>query len=125
MASKTILIIDDEADLVLLAKTCLESHGYRVIFSHDGQGGLVKAKEETPDLILLDVMMPGIDGFKVLERLKNSPDTQYIPVLMLTAKGESESIFKAGELGSADYLLKPFETKEFLRLVDRYMYLKY
>ena len=76
---------------------------------------------ENPNLILLDIMMPGIDGFEVLRELKSDPATTNIPVVMLTAKGESESLFKAQDLESTDYIIKPFEAEEFLKVIKKYI----
>jgi len=115
-----ILLIDDEKDLVKLVVIRLEAAGYEVITAYGGQEGLDKAKIEKPNLILLDIMMPGMDGFEVLHKLKNDTETVNIPVIMLTAKGESQSLFAAQDLKATDYIIKPFETEELLRLVKRY-----
>ena len=119
--SKRIMIVDDEPDLITLVQVRLAASGYEVIAAHDGGEGLEKAQKEKPDLILLDVMMPGIDGFEVLRKLKNSPQTISIPVIMLTAKGDRQSLSKAKDLGATDYITKPFNSEALLDLIKRYL----
>ncbi len=118
---KRILVVDDEVELVKAIRVRLEHVGYEVSVAYDGPEGLEKSKLEKPDLILLDVMMPGLDGFEVLSRLRANPETQHVPVIMLTAKGDTESMFKAHDLGSTDYFIKPFDTKELLDFIERYV----
>ena len=118
---KTILLVDDEPDFVEVTKMRLEANNFDVITARDGKEGLETARREKPDLILLDVMMPDMDGFRVLSKLRRSPETQEIPVIMLTAKGESKSIFKAKDMGSTDYLIKPCDSEELLRWVKKYV----
>jgi len=110
---KTILIIDDEEDFCYFVKKNLEAiSNYEIITATKGKKGLQIARKEKPDLILLDIMMPGIDGLEVLKRLKKNENTQNIPVIMLTAKDEDESKIRA--LGSFcdDYIVKPVENVE-------------
>jgi len=107
---KKILIIDDEEDFCYFVKKNLEAiSNFEVITATKGKKGIQIARKKKPDLILLDIMMPGIDGLEVLKRLKKNENTQNIPVIMLTAKDEDESKVKA--LGSFcdDYLVKPVE----------------
>ncbi len=107
---KKILIIDDEEDFCFFAKKNLEAiSNYEIIIANKGKKGIQIARKEKPDLILLDIMMPGIDGFEVLKRLKANEETQSIPVIMLTAKDEDESKIKASGLYCEDYLVKPVE----------------
>ncbi len=119
--SKKILIIDDEPDFIDMIQMRLEANGYDVVSAPDGIQGLEAAEEEKPNLILLDVMMPGWDGYETLRQLRKSPDARNIPVVMLTAKGESKSIFHAQDLGSADYLIKPCDAQELLSTVGKYI----
>ncbi len=121
MVKKKILIIDDEEDIAKTVSFRLSSLGYEVIAANNGLEGLEKAQREKPNLILLDVMMPKMDGFEVLRRLKDDPETKYTPVIMLTCRGESGSLFKAQDLGSVDYVIKPFESQELLDLIERYI----
>jgi len=117
--AKKILLIDDEVELAKAIAVRLGARGYKVVVANDGSDGLLKAIVEKPDLIILDIMMPGINGLEVLRRLKDSPDTRDIPVIMLTCKGESQFIFKAQELDIVDYVIKPFDTVELLAVVGR------
>jgi len=119
--AKRILLVDDEAQLVEMVRIRLEAEGYEVITAIDGKDGLQKADVFRPDLIILDIMMPGIDGFEVLRRLRVNIATQHIPVIMLTAKGDSTAMFKAHDLGSTDYFIKPFNTQELLDFIKRYI----
>jgi len=107
---KKILLIDDEEDFCYFLKKNLEAiSNYEVIVATKGKKGIMAALEEKPDLILLDIMMPGIDGFEVLKRLKSNEKTLNIPVIMLTAKNEDESKIKAAGLYCDDYIVKPVE----------------
>jgi len=118
---KKVLVVDDEVELAKAIQVRLEHANYEVSVAHSGPEGLEKSQLEKPDLILLDVMMPGMDGFEVLNRLRINPETQHIPVVMLTAKGDTGSMFKAHDLGSTDYFIKPFDTKELLDFIGRYV----
>ncbi|MEE9389955.1 MAG: response regulator [Candidatus Aminicenantaceae bacterium] len=105
-----ILIVDDEEDFCYFVKKNLEAiSNYKIITATKGRKGIQIARKEKPDLILLDIMMPGIDGFEVLKRLKRNEKTRKIPIIMLTAKDEDDSIVRA--LGSFcdDYIIKPIE----------------
>lgn len=119
--AKTILVIDDEKDLVDLLETRLEVSGYSVLTAYTGKEGLEKANETKPNLIVLDVIMPAMDGFETLRMLKASAETHHIPVIMLTSRGETEALLKADKLGSADYIIKPFEPEELLKMLKRYV----
>ena len=121
---KKILIVDDEPGLVDLVKGWLESKGYAVFSADNGEDGLKAAREKDPTLIILDISMPGISGFEVLSRLRSEPDTRFTPVIMLTQKRETESMMRAQDLGTTDYLMKPFSVEELLHLVKRYDWYK-
>ena len=108
-----ILIIDDEEDFAFFTKHNLERiDNYQVITTTEGNDGIKKAKEYRPDLILLDIMMPGINGFEVLRRLKEDKELKSIPVVMLTGKDDEESRAKAAGLRDDDYIVKPIEIEE-------------
>ena len=109
MPREKILIIDDEQDLVKLVKEILELENFRVSCAYDGEEGLRKATSEVPDLILLDIKMPGINGFQVLERLKIDKATSLIPVVMLTTSVLRQDRDKAFDLGAVDYVIKSLE----------------
>ena len=118
---KRILFVDDEKDLVEMVKSHLEAYGYNVVAAYTGKEALEKAGAGNIDLILLDIMLPDIDGYQVLKELKSSPVTNRIDVIMLTAKGETRSLLNAQELGATDYVIKPFDFKELLSLIGRYI----
>ena len=117
---KRILVVDDEPDFVEMIKMRLEANAYEVVTASDGEEGIKLAEAEHPNLILLDVMMPGMDGFAVLRKLRNTPSTQDITIVMLTAKRESKSIMSACDRGAADYLIKPCESEDLLKTVRRH-----
>jgi len=107
---KKILIIDDEEDLAFFVKANLElTEGYEVNTATSGKEGLKLASSYQPDIILLDIMMPGTDGYETLIKLKTSRKTMAIPVIMLTAKADEESKIKAATLYNEDYLIKPVQ----------------
>ena len=108
---KKILVVDDERDLVDLIGMNLLRQGYEAVTAHDGKVGLEMARKLAPDLILLDLMMPGLTGQEVATRLKGEPQTANIPVLMLTARGEETDIIVGLSLGADDYVTKPFSMK--------------
>jgi DNA-binding response OmpR family regulator len=114
MSDKKILVIDDEIFLVKAIQIRLKRAGYKVIIAYDGLEGLNKAKEEKPDLILLDVTLPKKNGYQVCQLLKSDNEYKHIPIIMLTAKGQ-KSDKEWGEMTGADcYITKPFENTELL-----------
>lgn len=116
---KKILMIDDERDICLLIKQNLEISGdYKLIIATNGRDGIAAAAREKPDLILLDIIMPGMSGFEVLEKLKSRTDTTSIPVVMLTAVGTEEAKEKAMSLYNEDYLVKPVRTDALKAKID-------
>lgn len=104
---KLLLLIEDNPLLTGMYKTAFEKKGIQVLFAHDGEEGIELAKKERPDLVVLDLLMPGIDGFEVLKRLKRDAATKNIKVVVLTIVTEEESQEKAKSLGAVDYLIKP------------------
>ena len=117
--SKKILIIDDEPDLVAVLSFRLEAHGFGVVSALNGSTGLEKAKSDKPDLILLDLMMPGMDGFQVAKRLKDDPNTAGIPIIVFTAAVNPELSQRVSEISALDYITKPFEPKDLLEKVKK------
>ena len=115
---RIILMVDDEASGRRIAKLLLERSGYQVLTAPSGEEGLVLAKVEHPDVILLDIMMPRMDGYETLRRLKRDPDTRVIPVLMLTARGADQDIAMSFQLGAVFHLDKPYEMKDLLRKIE-------
>ncbi|MEM8874022.1 MAG: response regulator transcription factor [Planctomycetota bacterium] len=108
---KLVLIVDDERDLVELVTHNLNRNGYRTIAASDGRSALAMARSEQPDLIVLDVMMPNLDGHEVARRLKAEPSTATIPIIMLTAKAEETDEIVGLKIGADDYVTKPFSMK--------------
>src|SRR5881392_3236132 len=121
-----VLIIDDEAPIRLLCRVNLEAEGMEVIDAGDGPTGLEKARSEEPDVILLDVMMPGLDGWQVAEALLDDRRTSSIPIVFLTARAEVRDRARGLDLGGIDYVTKPFnpielapQVRELIQRVDR------
>ncbi|MBA3844665.1 MAG: response regulator [Actinobacteria bacterium] len=113
----TVLVIDDEAPIRLLCRVNLEAEGMAVLEAADGPSGLEKARAETPDVILLDVMMPGLDGWRVAEELLDDARTEEIPIIFLTARAELRDRARGIDLGGVDYVTKPFNPVELAPLV--------
>jgi two-component system, OmpR family, phosphate regulon response regulator PhoB len=111
---ETILVVEDEKDLADLVAFHLEKEGYRAVKALDGVAGLEAALESAPDLILLDLMLPGVSGSDVCRTLKGNPKTAAIPIILLTAKGEEIDRVVGFEIGADDYVVKPFSTRELL-----------
>jgi len=107
-----ILIVDDELDTLLPLKRALEMEDFNVIEAQDGAEALEKVRSEIPDLLLLDLMLPKLNGFEVCQRLKKDDATNSIPIIMLTAKGETSDKIKGIEIGADDYVTKPFDLDE-------------
>ncbi|NQE04932.1 Chemotaxis protein CheY [ANME-1 cluster archaeon GoMg1] len=107
-----ILIVDDELDTLLPLKRALEMEDFNVVEAQDGAEALEKVRAEIPDLVLLDLMLPKINGFEVCQRLKQEEATSYIPIIMLTAKGETSDKIEGIEIGADDYVTKPFNLDE-------------
>ena len=109
MANEKILVVDDDTNICELLRLYLTKEGYQVTTANDGEEGLEKFNQIKPDMVLLDVMMPGLDGLEVCRRIRAAGNT---PVMMLTAKGETFDKVLGLELGADDYMVKPFDTKE-------------
>lgn len=118
MANK-ILIAEDEEHLGHMIKFKLERAGYQVDWIMDGRQALEAIREDHPDLVLLDIMMPGLTGFEVLETMKHDLDLREIPVIMLTARSQESDIVRGIELGAADYVVKPFRPAELVARIKR------
>jgi two-component system alkaline phosphatase synthesis response regulator PhoP len=119
MEEATILVVDDEEDIIELVELNLAREGYRVLGCATGEKALEIAKSKLPTLIVLDLLLPGMDGLEVCRRLKSSPKTAHIPIVMLTAKGEEADIVMGLELGADDYMTKPFSGKVLVARVRR------
>jgi len=121
MLKKKILVVDDEADFLHMVRSRLEAASYEVVTALDGEQGLQAALREKPDLILLDVSMPVMNGFEALRQLRNDSKTRNIPVIMLTAQADSTAIMRSQDLKATDYFTKPFESEELLAFIQRYI----
>ena len=115
--SKRILAVDDELDVLLIVKTALQTEGFEVETASNGPDALKLAKETNPDLILLDVMMPGMTGFEVLKELKKHDATATTPVIMLTGVSERSKIVQAIGSGTTFYIIKPFDFEDLMEKV--------
>ncbi len=104
-----ILIIDDEPDTQKILRLTMEKAGYGVMTASDGEGGIRKAEEERPDLIILDVLMPGMTGWETCQKLRQNPLTVSIPIIICTSRSREEDIERGFSAGATDYILKPFE----------------
>lgn len=116
---RKILAVDDEKNIVKLVQMNLERHGFQVIAAYDGKEALQKIQDEKPDLVILDVMMPHMDGFEVLQTMRRNAATRDIPVIMLTAKSQDTDVFRGWQSGVDLYLTKPFNPIELVSFVRR------
>jgi len=118
MAEK-ILIVDDDATMIKLLATILEIEGYQALEALSGDEALKVIAEEKPDLILLDIMMPELDGLEVLDMLRGDAATRHLPVVMLTARVEDEDIYEGWRRGADEYVTKPFEPKVLIETISK------
>jgi len=121
MNPKKILIVDDEVDLVETIRFPLELEGYTVLVSNNGEDALNQARREKPHLILLDLMLPKLDGYKVCRLLKFDEKYKHIPILILTAKTQEKDKILGKETGADEYITKPFDLDELLEKVKSYL----
>ena len=121
MSPKKILIVDDEPDLVETIRFPLELEGYQVLVSHNGEEGLNQARKESPDLIILDLMLPKLDGYKICRLLKYDERYKHIPILMLTAKTQEKDKLLGKETGADEYMTKPFDLDQLMEKVKGYL----
>lgn len=112
MAQAVILVVDDNEDSLRIIQMILRSAGFEVMVARDGQEGLARARETHPELVILDVMMPVMNGLEVLEQLRASPQTSQIPVILLTAKAQDEDVISGYQSGADYYMTKPFTAKQ-------------
>ena len=121
MPKEKILVVDDEEDILELVKYNLEREGFQVKCAESGETAMTRTRQEAPDLIVLDLMLPGIDGLEVARRLKQDQKTAGIPIVMLTAKGEEADIVTGLELGADDYIPKPFSPRVLIARIKAVM----
>ena len=115
--SKTILIADDEPNIVISLEFLLEQSGYRVRVAHDGREALDAMERETPDLVLLDVMLPLVSGYDVCQRIRQNPAWASVRIVMLTARGREVEVTKGLAVGADAYVTKPFSTRELIATI--------
>jgi len=120
-AMKTILVVEDDEEIVGLLRFNLENHGYMVITAEEGYKALELAPKVKPDLILLDIMLPGVDGYEVCRNLRQMDNLKNIPIIMLTAKSEELDVVLGLELGADDYVTKPFSIRELLSRIKAHL----
>jgi len=118
---KKILIVDDEQDIVESLKFVLESYNYTCYCAYNGEDGLKMARDLIPDLIILDVMMPRINGYKISRLLKFDKKYQNIPILMVTARSQEEDKLIGEETGADEYITKPFDLDDVIKIVKKYL----
>lgn len=116
--SEKVLVVDDDPSTLRLTQHILERGGYEVITATNGLVGLQKAQRELPSIVVLDLMLPGLDGFEICHRLKNAPDTSHMPILMLSAKDQDSDKAMAERVGADGYLSKPVNAGELLERVQ-------
>ncbi len=121
MEQPKILIVDDESDIVESIKFRLEIENINCIVAHDGEEALAKAKKEKPNLILLDIMLPKINGYKVARMLKFDASYKHIPIIMLTARAQKKDLKLGEETGADEYITKPFDMEALVVLVKKYL----
>lgn len=119
--NKTIMVVDDNPDIVTIVKTILEGRGYSVLCAYSGLEVFTLLEEKKPDLIVLDIMLPQMDGLEVLTKLKGAPDTASIPVILLTAKVQYEDVLGGYKLGADYYITKPFTSTQLINGINLLM----
>lgn len=121
MMRKKILFIEDETELVDLMRKRLETNNYQMVAAYDGEEGLKKVEQEKPDLILLDMILPGINGLELCRRLKADPETKSIPIIIVTASGEEGLPERCLAAGADGLIIKPFEAEEPLGKIRKFI----
>ncbi len=119
MSKGRILVVDDEIYIVHILDFSLGMEGYEVITALDGEQALEKLKSERPDLIVLDIMMPKLDGYEVCKAIKSDPDTRHIPVILLSAKGRNVDQKLGFDVGADDYITKPFSPRKLVERINQ------
>jgi twitching motility two-component system response regulator PilH len=121
MMSRTILVVEDSPTEMQIVKNALQSRGYNVITAANGEEGIEKAHRERPQLVVLDIILPGKNGYQVCRDLKSSPDTKDVPVIILTSKNQESDRFWGMKQGADAYLTKPWREDELLATVARHL----
>ncbi len=121
MIKNKILIVEDEESLLKLESILLTSRGYEVVVASNGRQALEAVKNDNPDLVLLDIMLPELDGFEVCRQIKTNPDTEAIPVIMVTAKKTGDDMTRGEQVGADWYITKPFKSAMVLETIQRFL----
>ncbi len=116
-----VMVVDDEPDIVRLVSFSLRRHGFEVVEANDGLTAITLAEEESPDLILMDVMMPVMNGYDASKKLKENPKTRAIPIVMLSAKSQQTEMAAGIESGATEYICKPFTPSELVEQVRKFV----
>lgn len=119
MAKPKILIVDDESDIAETLSYMLQAKGFSPVIASDGADGLKKLSKESPDLVLLDVKMPIMDGYEVCSTIRKTNETKSIPIIMVTSESSTDSVIKAHKVGANDYLVKPYNLPTLLQKMRR------
>ena len=114
-----ILVVDDEPELLQLLRYVLEAAGFSVVVASDGRQALEQVQKEHPDLVLCDVVMPELNGFETVQALRHKPETRFLPILMLSARGQAQDVQRALDAGADGYVTKPFSYRELVAEVKR------
>ncbi|MDZ7860411.1 MAG: response regulator [Candidatus Krumholzibacteriota bacterium] len=122
MTERKVLVVDDEANITQILEFSIEAEGYEVVSASNGEEAIEKARKEQPNLIILDIMMPKVDGYEACRALKSDPLTKKIPVILLTAKGREIDKRLGYEVGATDYIVKPFSPSKLIEKVNEYLY---
>jgi twitching motility two-component system response regulator PilG len=117
MKKNRILVVEDEESLLKLESILLTSKGYSVTGVMDGRSALEEIARSKPDLVILDIMLPEMDGFEVCRQIKGNPETSYIPVVMLTAKKSSQDLARGRQVGADEYITKPFKSAKVMEII--------
>ncbi len=118
---KKVLVVDDHQTVVRLMEAVLKLRGFAVLHAENGPEALEVVRRERPGMVFLDIMMPGMDGFEVCRQLKADPATRDIPVVFLTARGEEADVARGAEAGAVDFIKKPFQTSDVMRLLEQHL----
>ncbi len=114
-----ILVVDDEPELLQLLRYVLEAAGFSVVVASDGRQALEQVQKEHPDLVLCDVVMPELNGFETVQALRRNPETRFLPILMLSARGQAQDVQRALDAGADGYVTKPFSYRELVAEIKR------
>lgn len=116
--SRKVLVVDDDRSVARFLQDALETEGYQVMVAANGLQGLLSAQQEGPDLVILDVMLPGLDGFEVCHRLRSDPQTSHLPIIMYSGKGRENDRLTGEKVGANEYLIKPIDLEEILAKME-------